>query len=203
MRRRQPVTKDDARADSYAALLVEILRDVGRGDAAAFELLFTTIWSQVRDRAWVVVRDRALAEEVAQEVLIEVWRTASRFDPDRGTALAWLMTMAQRRSVDRVRSEASSRRRDEVSTLEGDALNCCDDIAELVSRRVDQERVREGLAFLTPLQLQAVTLAFYGGLTYREVARELGVPLSTTKTRIRDGLQRLAQAVDVREFDAA
>ncbi len=197
------MTKDDARADSYAALLVEILHDVGCGDAAAFELLFTAIWSQVRDRAWVVVRDRALAEEVAQEVLIEVWRTAARFDPGRGSPLAWLMTMAQRRAVDRVRAEQSSRRRDVASAQDADLLVAGDDIAELVSRRVDQERVRDGLAFLTPLQLQAVTLAFYGGLTYREVARELGVPLSTTKTRIRDGLQRLALAVDVRQFDAA
>src|SRR5439155_9194325 len=126
--------------------------------------------------------------EVTQEVMLEVWRTASRFDPHRGSALAWLMTMAHRRAIDRVRSGHAEAERELPATA---AATDYDVVAEEVETRLDAQRVRRCLGSLTELQRESVTLAYYGGYTYREVASLLGVAVGTVKTRMRDGLIRL------------
>jgi RNA polymerase sigma-70 factor (ECF subfamily) len=173
-----------------AALIVR----VARGDQAAFEAVYDTAAASVFGAVRSVVRDPALSEEVTQEVFVEVWRGASRFDACKGSAMAWLATIAHRRAVDRVRSEQRSAARDRRSAA---PLIAYDDVAETVEDNLDRERVRRCLRALTHLQREAVTLAYYGGYTYREVAGLLGVPTGTVNTRMRDGLIRLRDCLGV------
>ena len=141
-----------------------------------------------------VLRDPAQSEEVMQEVLLEVWRTAARFDPAVGSATAWIMTVAHRRAVDRVRSEQRAAERELRAATASIAY---DDVSETVEITLDQERVRRCLNGLTELQRESVTLAYYGGYSYREVAQLLGVAVGTVKTRMRDGLIRLRDCLEV------
>lgn len=143
-----------------------------------------------------MVRDPAQSEEVAQEVLIEVWRSASRFDPSRGSAATWQMTIAHRRAVDRVRSSQAALERDQRVGRSAHRPPF-DEVVEQVETRLEHEQVRKALSALTDLQREAVTLAYYGGYTYRQVAELLDVPLGTVKTRLRDGLIRLRDALGV------
>ncbi|GAA3068861.1 ECF RNA polymerase sigma factor SigK [Streptosporangium carneum] len=176
--------------------LEELLSQVALGHEQAFDRVYDLLAGPVFGLARRVVRDRAQAEEVAQEVLVEVWRTASRYDRTRGSALSWVMTMAHRRSVDRVRSaQASTAREERVSRMSGEVPY--DEVSETVTTRLEGERVRRCLGGLTDLQRQAVTLAYYGGYSYPEVAGLLRVPLGTVKTRMRDGLVRLRDCMGV------
>jgi len=129
-----------------------------------------------------------------QEVLLEVWRTATRFDPAAGSAAAWITTVAHRRAVDRVRSEQRAAQREVRAAV---AAVAYDEVADAVEASLDRERVRRCLAGLTELQRESVTLAYYGGYSYREVAHLLGVAVGTVKTRMRDGLIRLRDCLGV------
>jgi RNA polymerase sigma-70 factor (ECF subfamily) len=166
------------------------LERVARGDRDAFDAVYETMAGPVFGLARRVLRDPAQAEEVAQEVLVEVWRTASRYDPKLGSAQNWVMTMAHRRAIDRVRACEASARRD-LRAAQEMAQTPYDEVVEAVETRLDQERVRRCLRTLTELQRESVTLAYYGGYTYSQVAGLLGAPLGTVKTRMRDGLARL------------
>jgi RNA polymerase sigma-70 factor, ECF subfamily len=168
--------------------LAGLLARVARGDQAAFATVYDRTAAQVFGVVLRVVRDPAQSEEVAQEVMLEVWRTAARFDPHRGSATAWLMTVAHRRAVDRVRSGLAAAQREARAAV---AEIAYDVVAEAVETRLDAQRVRRCLDSLTDLQRESVTLAYYGGYTYREVAGLLGVAVGTVKTRMRDGLIRL------------
>ncbi|MGQ0629583.1 MAG: sigma-70 family RNA polymerase sigma factor [Sporichthyaceae bacterium] len=168
----------------------DLLVAVARGDERAFEALYTRVSAPVYGLVRRVLRDPAQSEEVAQEVLLGVWKSASRFDPAQGSAMAWIMTMAHRRAVDRVRSEQSASDRLEkvaIRNLEPDY----DSVLESVEAGLDRDAVRKCLQSLTPVQREAITLAYYGGRSYREVAEYLDQPLGTVKTRMRDGLIRL------------
>ncbi|WDZ88247.1 ECF RNA polymerase sigma factor SigK [Micromonospora cathayae] len=167
-----------------------LLRAVGRGDEAAFEKLYGIVAPRVYGLARRVLRDPAQAEEVAQEVLVEVWRTAGRFDPARGSATAWVFTIAHRRAVDRVRSEESQAERNR-RVAAGSAHTPYDEVAEEAAVRLERQQVRRCLDVLTEVQREAITLAYYGGHSYREVATLLEAALPTVKTRMRDGLIRL------------
>jgi RNA polymerase sigma-70 factor (ECF subfamily) len=129
-----------------------------------------------------------------QEVLLELWRTASRFDPGKGSALSWVMTLAHRRAIDRVRSEQKSAERE---LRAASAQIDYDDVTEAVEATMDRERVRRCLRSLTDLQQESVLLAYYNSYTYSEVAGLLGVPVGTVKTRMRDGLIRLRDCLGV------
>ncbi len=186
----QPARGRDAPADDLGVLLTR----VARGDLAAYEAVYDRTAGQILGIVLAVLRDPAQSEEVAQEVLLDVWRSASRFDADRGSAGAWVATLAHRRAVDRVRSEQKAAEREmrvASSTI------AYDQVTEAVEARLDRERVRRCLASLTELQRESVTLAYYGGHTYREVADLLGVAVGTVKTRMRDGLIRLRDCLGV------
>jgi RNA polymerase sigma-70 factor (ECF subfamily) len=168
--------------------LAALLALVAKGDQAAFEVVYDRVSAPVFGTVRSVVRDPGLSEEVTQEVFVEVWRAASRFDAGKGSPMAWVATIAHRRAVDRVRSEQRSAERDRRAAS---SVIAYDDVAETVENNIDRERVRRCLGTLTDLQREAVTLAYYAGYTYREVARLLGVPAGTVNTRMRDGLIRL------------
>ena len=173
-----------------------LLRAVARGDDAAFARLYDLLAPRVFGLARRVLRDPAQAEEMTQEVLVEVWRTASRFDSQRGSGLSWVLTIAHRRTVDRVRSEQAAS--DRLQKVGAASLQVpYDEVADQVGSRMERQQVRRCLDGLTELQRQAITLAYYGGHTYREVATLLDAALPTVKTRMRDGLIRLRDCLSV------
>jgi len=176
--------------------LDDLLLGVARGSTADFEVLYEQVSASVFGLVRRVLRDPAQAEEVTQEVLVEVWRSAARFEPERGSAATWIHTMAHRRAVDRVRSAQASHDREERLARQ-DHAPTFDVVAETVETRLEQEQVRRCLDHLTDLQRESVTLAYYSGYTYREVADLLAVPLGTVKTRMRDGLIRLRDCLGV------
>ncbi len=173
-----------------------LLDRCARGDHAAFEQVYDTMAGPVLGIAITVVRNRALAEEVAQEVLVEVWRTSSRFRPERGSARGWMLTIAHRRAVDRVRREQADTDRDDRVARRDDERPY-DRVAEEVEANVEREQVRRCLDSLTGLQRESIALAYYDGYTYREVAQLLHAPIGTVKTRLRDGLVRLRDCMGV------
>ncbi|MER5476794.1 ECF RNA polymerase sigma factor SigK [Streptomyces sp. NPDC002734] len=176
--------------------LQHLLREVALGDHEAFAAVYDAVAGSVLGVVRAVLRDRAQSEEVAQDVLVEVWRTAPRYRPERGTAVNWILTLAHRRAVDRVRSVEAAAARDTKAALLGHQP-AYDEVTEQVETRLEQEQVRRCLRTLTELQRQSVTLAYYRGLTYREVAEALALPLGTVKTRLRDGLIRLRDCLGV------
>jgi RNA polymerase sigma-70 factor, ECF subfamily len=167
---------------------------VARGDAAAFEAVYELLAPSVFGIVQRVIRDPAQSEEVTQEVLLEVWRTAAKFDASRGSATAWVMTLAHRRAVDRVRSVQRESERERRTAAADIAY---DEVTEAVESRLERERVRRCLGSLTELQRESVTLAYYGGYTYGQVATLLGIPTGTVKTRMRDALIRLRDCLGV------
>ncbi|MEU3920519.1 sigma-70 family RNA polymerase sigma factor [Streptomyces sp. NPDC002659] len=176
--------------------LQQLLGLVARGDQEAFSRLYDAVCGPVLGLVRAVLRDPAQSEEVTQEVLIEVWRSAARFQPSRGSAMTWILTLAHRRAVDRVRSaQAATDRERRAALLE--QTPAYDEVTEQVEARLEREQVRRCLRTLTELQRQSVTLAYYRGLAYREVAELLAVPLGTVKTRLRDGLIRLRDCLGV------
>lgn len=183
-------------APSPAVDLAQLLRRSARGDEEAFAELYDATSRRIYGLVLRVVRDPAMSEEVTQEVYLDVWRTSARFDAERGSALSWIMTIAHRTAVDRVRSSEASRRRDDAHASSNRAVEF-DETAEAAQASLEAQRVRKALDTLTEAQRSAVELAYLGGYTHTEVARLLDLPLGTAKTRIRDGLIRLRDTLGV------
>ncbi|MBB5801101.1 RNA polymerase sigma-70 factor (ECF subfamily) [Saccharothrix ecbatanensis] len=182
--------------DGSDATAEELLSLVARGDDKAFARLYDVVVSRVFSLVRRVVRDHAQSEEVTQEVLVEVWRTAARYDRQRGSALTWVMTMAHRRAVDRVRSAQAATRREDIAARR-DVETPFDTVSEQVAARIEQRQVRRCLSTLTDLQRESILLGYFQGYTYPETASVLGIPLGTVKTRMRDGLIRLRDCLGV------
>lgn len=178
------------------AALGRLLTESAGGDEQAFARLYDLVSSRVYGLVRRVVRDPAQSEEVSQEVFLDIWRHAARFDPAKGSPLAWILTIAHRKAVDRVRSAESARGRDEVYGVANlDVAH--DSTAEAAQQKLDAEHVHQALDTLTEAQRRALELAYIAGYTHTEVASMLGIPLGTAKTRIRDGLIRLRDTMGV------
>ena len=174
--------------------LDDLLVHVARGDTEAFEAMYDRLVGPVYGVIRRVLRDPSQSEEVTQEVLLEVWRTAPRFDPAMGGAATWVLTIAHRRAVvERTRSTAAAGREHKTA----DVHTPHDEVAEAVEASLDRERVRRCLEGLTDIQRESITLAYYGGYSYRQVAELLKVTLGAIKTRIRDGLIRMRDCLGV------
>ncbi len=175
--------------------LSELLTLVARGDESAFGTLYDELGSAVYGLARRVIRDPARAEEIAQEVFLQVWQTATRFDPERGRAKSWIMTLAHRRAVDAVRHDQAATNRER--SYDWSAGPDYDEVNETVTIRLEHEAVRRCMEGLTELQREAINLAYYQGYTYAECATVLDANTSTIKTRMRDGLVRLRDCMGV------
>jgi RNA polymerase sigma-70 factor (ECF subfamily) len=188
--------KRSAGTGAGGGLLEELLGRAARGDQLAFSALYDATASHVFGTVLRVVRDPAQSEEVTQEVYVDVWRQAARFDAELGSARTWILTMAHRRAVDRVRRvEAATEREQKAASRT--LTREYDEVVETVERTLEAERVRRCLDTLTDIQRESVTLAYYNGYTYPEVAKLLDSPLGTIKTRMRDGLVRLRDCLGV------
>ncbi|MBA8792770.1 RNA polymerase sigma-70 factor (ECF subfamily) [Friedmanniella endophytica] len=187
-----PEDRPERGNDQLAALLAA----AAEGDQQAFAELYDRTSARVHGVALRVLRSPDHAAEVTQEVFVDVWRQATRYSAGRGSVLAWITTMAHRRAVDRVRSVTSETARD-VKYAEHTVEVAHDEVWAGVDQRLDVERVREGMAQLTSIQREALTLAYFGGYSQSQVAEHLGVPLGTVKTRIRDGLSGLRSVLGV------
>ena len=189
----------DPAVDRARDPVADALRRAGTGDHAAFAEVYRQLAPVVYGIVLKVVRDPAMSEEVTQEVFVELWRLAPRYDGERGSPRTWAATVAHRRAVDRVRSEQSLRNREEAESRRADRQqgDIVDEVVDGVVDRLDRTRVAAALDQLTDPQREAITLAYFGGHTYREVAVLLGVPEGTIKTRIRDGLIKLRDLMGV------
>jgi RNA polymerase sigma-70 factor, ECF subfamily len=168
------------------------------GDTAAFSALYDRVTPSVFGLVRRILRNPAQSEEVTQEVMVDVWRTATRYDAGRGSAHAWILTIAHRRAVDRVRSEQAAADRTELAGIRSAEVDF-DQVADTVSTRLEAEQVRRCLGALTELQRESIELAYYNGYTYPEVAHRLGTKLPTVKARMRDGLIRLRDCLGTTE----
>jgi RNA polymerase sigma-70 factor (ECF subfamily) len=189
-------TGRDDPGSAAAVRLEQLLELVGTGDQAAFSALYDQVAPRLLGLVRRLIQDHAQSEEVTQEVFLEIWQTAPRYSPEKGSALSWMFTLAHRRAVDRIRAAQASRDRD-VRIGIRDHVQEAESVTEIVEVRIEHERVTKALAELTDLQRQAVTLAYYGGFSHREVAEQLSVPIGTVKTRLRDGMIRLRDALGV------
>jgi RNA polymerase sigma-70 factor (ECF subfamily) len=180
---------------SATATAEALLAEVARGSSVAFEELYPLIAGPIYGLALRVLRNPGLAEDVSQDVLVDVWRLAPRFDRSRGSAMTWILTIAHRRSVDRVRREQSQV--DRTARVAAEREQDHDVVVGELERTWDAAVVRRALTTLTGLQREAIELAFYQGYTHDQVSAVLDVPLGTAKTRIRDGLIRLRDAMGV------
>jgi len=191
-----PVPSGASSPEGTGTDLAALLRQCARGNEESFAELYDLTSRRVHGLVLRVVRDPAQAEEVTQEVYLQAWRTASRFDENRGSALAWLMTLAHRRAVDRVRAAEAASRQD-TTYHQSTHVVAHDATAEAVENSIEARRVRTALEQLTKVQREALELAYFGGYTHTEVATMLDLPVGTAKTRIRDGLIRLRDAMGV------
>ncbi len=171
--------------------LLLVLERMGRGDHAALAKAYDLIGGAVFSLAVRMMRDRQAAEDVTQDIFVQVWRQSAGFDTSRGSGEAWIMMIARSRILDRLRSRSAGIRMKSVGDALPDAPAAEDWPEDMAIAREEAVAVREALRELGEDQRVAVELAFFEGLTHTQVAERLGVPLGTIKTRIRLGLLRI------------
>ena len=186
----------DKESTEKPATKENLLEQIASGDQAAFGALYDEVSPRVFGLIRRLLVDHAQSEEVTQEVFLEIWQNASRYERSKGGASTWILTMAHRRAVDRIRSSQAGRDRD-VKIGIRDFVSDYDNVADTVETTIEHERVKEAMSQLTELQRQAVSLAYYGGYSHSEVATMLSVPIGTVKTRLRDGMIRLRDELGV------
>ncbi|MDQ3103650.1 MAG: sigma-70 family RNA polymerase sigma factor [Actinomycetota bacterium] len=167
----------------------------GNGDQASFEVLAHEVRPRLRAYALHILRNADDADEVIQEVLLEAWRSAHRYDPSRGRATSWLGQIVRHRSIDLIRRTAARRSREDRVVVRSAVVDV-DDTLETVLILADRDSVRAALPGLTDLQREAVSFVYYDGMTITEAARRLGIPVPTMKSRLRDAVRRLRAAVN-------
>lgn len=170
--------------------LGDLLTATAAGDEEAFAEFYRATNRRVFGLAVRIVRSPTMAEEITQEVYLQAWSTAYRYDNSRSAPMTWLMMLTHRRAVDLVRTEQANTDRDNAYG-NADFRPGHDTVTEQVDTQFDYQSVRTHLARLTELERESIALAFYGGRTYREVAEFLGIPLPTVKSRIRCGLKQM------------
>ncbi|KQV07583.1 ECF RNA polymerase sigma factor SigK [Leifsonia sp. Root112D2] len=188
--------RDEPTGADFAVSTEELLGRVAQGDQAAFGEFYDRLAPRVLGLVRRLLVDHAQAEEVTQEVFLEIWQSAARFEPNKGKASTWTLTMAHRRAIDRIRSAQAGRNRD-IKVGIRDLAPEYDQVAEQVEVRVEHERVEQAMQRLSDVQRQAVSLAYYGGYSHSEIAATLAVPIGTVKTRLRDGMIRLREELGV------
>lgn len=191
-----PPDRRDAAEQSTEVSAGSLLQRIALGDERAFEMIYDEFAGRVYGLSRRIVRNPSQAEEVAQEVFLEIWRRASRFDAAKGSATSWIMTLTHARSVDRVRSVQASTDRELKNAHASHEIEI-DSVVEAVEASFERKAVQKCLKGLTELQRESITLAYYSGYTYREVAQLLTTPLPTIKTRLRDGMIRLRDCLGV------
>ncbi len=162
-----------------------------RAEQSALAELYDRFGRPAYGLALRILRDEALAEDAVQEAFLALWRTASRFVPERGKASTWILTLVHRRSVDLVRRE--ERRRADALDPESEPGGAAPSVEEEAWLRLQRERVQSALRQLPDQQREAIELAYYGGFTQSELAERLGQPLGTIKSRMFLGLGRLRE----------
>lgn len=187
---------DDTSGRTSEPTLEDLLRQVAEGDQGAFAQLYDRTAPRLFGLVKRLLRDHAQSEEVTQEVYLEIWQTASRYESSKGGGISWMLTMAHRRAVDRVRASQASRDRDARVGIRDYAPEF-DSVAERTEIVLESERVKAAMNRLTELQREAVTLAYFGGYSHSEVAALLRIPIGTVKTRLRDGMIRLRDELGV------
>ena len=171
----------------------ELMRRIGEGNADALGEIYERYGGLVFTLALRMLRDRGEAEELVSDVFLEMWRKVERYDPGRGAPMTYLVTLARSRAIDRRRS-AISRGRGRISSETGqldESVSGAPDPPETAVLAENARRVRRAIGGLEPIYRQAVELAFFDGLTHKEIAEKLDRPLGTVKTYIRQGLIRL------------
>ena len=161
-----------------------------QGDAAAFARLYDHIAPNVLGLSLQILHDQAQAEEVTQEVFIEVWQHAADFDPAKGSAKAWILRRARLRAIDRVRSAIATMKRDDREAFLVASIKK-ESVEDEALRNVQRHAVRTALEIMGEPHKTAILLAYFGDMTHAELAEATGVPLGTAKTRVRDGLRKL------------
>ncbi|MGQ0464937.1 MAG: sigma-70 family RNA polymerase sigma factor [Sporichthyaceae bacterium] len=179
----------------------DLLLAVAQGDSSAFDALYRLCQPMVVATTRALVRNPAIAEEVVQEVWLQVWRSADRYDPSRGTAEAWLRVLAKHRAIDRVRAERHSSER-ELRWGTSESTHRRDEIAEHIERRTKRAALLRGLSQLTHHQREAIALAYLEDQTYPQIAERLRISQGAAKTRGYDALVRLRRLPDLAAWQA-
>lgn len=167
----------------------QLMLKVGRGDESSLGKLYDRYAPTALGVAVKVCGDRNLAEDAVQEAFLALWRRAASYDPAKGSVPGYIYGAVHHKAVDTVRKEESKRKRDALDAFQQTSFAA--EVEDAATASIDRDRVRLALQSLSAHQRQVLELAYFGGLSYPEVAKKLEIPLGTAKTRIRDGMIRL------------